>query len=82
MEGQSFVLRDLEVSRCVITFTTPGQDSPHLQQLNRDQLNILTNSVRHSRHNHDLLSHRVDIVHLELADAGVERSVEQIHKVN
>ena len=58
------------------------QDTPHLQQLNRHQLNILTYSVRHSGHDHELVSHGVDVVHLELADAGVERGVEQIHKVN
>ena len=58
------------------------QDTPHLQQLNRHQLNILTYSVRHSGHNHELVSHGVDVVHLELADAVVEARVEQVHEVD
>lgn len=41
-----------------------------------------TYSVWHPSHHHELVSHGVDIVHLELVDAVVQAGVEQIHEVN
>ena len=43
---------------------------------------FLTDSVRHPGHDHELVGHGVDVVHLELADAVVEARVEQVHEVD
>ena len=40
-----------------------------------------TNSSWHTRHDHELIRHGVDIVHIELADAVVQRGIEEVHEV-
>ena len=41
----------------------------------------VTYLVRHARDNHELISHGVHVVHLELADPCVQCRVEQVHEL-
>ena len=41
-----------------------------------------TNPSWHPGHDHELVRHRVDVVHVELADAVVQGGVEKVHEVN
>lgn len=55
-------------------------------ELKRERVNnliqIITDSVGHPTDHHELIGHRVHIVHLELGDPGVQAGVEEVHEVN
>ena len=55
-------------------------------ELKRERVNnliqVITDSVGHPTDHHELIGHRVHIVHLELGDPGVQAGVEEVHEVN
>ena len=55
-------------------------------ELKRERVNnliqVITDSVGHPAHNHELIRHRVHVVHLELGDPRVQAGVEEVHEVN
>ena len=55
-------------------------------ELKRERVNnliqVITDSVGHPTDHHELIGHRVHIVHLELGDPGVQAGVEEVHEIN
>ena len=47
-----------------------------------NSMHEFTNSSWHSGNYHELVRHGVDVVHVELADAIVQRGIEEVHEVN
>ena len=46
-------------------------------------MNLLrTNFVWHPRDHHEVISHGVDIIHLELPEPFIQISIKEIHEVN
>ena len=72
-----YLLTVTGVSLGVITLTTPD-----IEKTAESYKWTPTYSVWHPGHHHELVSHGMDIVHLELVDAIVQAGVEQIHEVN
>ena len=55
-------------------------------ELKRERVNnliqVITDSVGHPAHHHELVRHGVHVVHLELGDPRVQAGVEEVHEVN
>ena len=71
-----------------LVITTPDPDPGSVAiiastELKRERVNnliqVITDSVGHPAHHHELVRHRVHVIHLELGDAGVQAGVEEVH---
>ena len=92
--GGPFVLRGEQVWHWSLHYNTwpylrPGRISVAIiasTELKRERVNnliqVITDSVGHPAHHHELVRHGVHVVHLELGDPRVQAGVEEVHEVN
>ena len=68
----------------VTLYTLSIYPSVHIQLIRTlfETHKVFTYFVWHPRDDHELVGHGVHVVHLELADPGVQGRVEQVHELN